>query len=254
MKNLSIALLVLAVLAIPWHAPASAQETPILVAVDAASPPYMFGTAPAKGLYPEIIETAFSLSGIPAKITGYPWKRAMGLGREGKAAVGGIYQNLAHMALFDYSDPIYRETLRVYVKAGRGFPFSGVIDLSGKRVGINRGWSYGEVFDSARRAGLFEAEEATDNLANLKKLKLGRLDCIIADELSLSQLLYQMGWGDEVEMLDLPAAVNSVHLVFAKHTKQTHILDRFNQGLVQMKASGTYGRILDKAIHGIQAD
>jgi len=35
-------------------------------------------------------------------------------------------------------------------------------------------------YDSARRA-------------NLKKPMLGRLDCIIADELSLSQTLYQMG-------------------------------------------------------------
>jgi polar amino acid transport system substrate-binding protein len=83
----------------------------------------------------------------------------------------GIYQNLTRMSLFYYSDPIYIETMRVCVKAGHTFPFSGVV-VSGKRVGINRGWRYGEVFDSVRRAGLFEAEEATDNQANLKKFIL----------------------------------------------------------------------------------
>jgi polar amino acid transport system substrate-binding protein len=254
MKHLLIVVILLAVPVLLWQTPVPAQDTPILVATDEAYPPYMFGTTPAKGLYPEIIKTAFSLSGIPVKITGYPWKRALNLGREGKVAIGGIYQNLSRMALFDYSDPIYRETLRVYVKAGQGFPFSGVVDLSGKRVGLNRGWSYGEVFDSARRAGLFETEEATDNLANLKKLMLGRLDCIIADELSVSQILYHKGWRDDVEMLDLPATVNSVHLVFAKHAQQTHILERFNQGLVKMKANGTYSRILDKIIRGSQSD
>lgn len=51
-----------------------------------------------------------------------------------------------------------------------------MVELKGKRVGINRGVSYGEVFDSACRAGLFEAEEVTDNQANLKKLMMGRLD------------------------------------------------------------------------------
>ena len=51
-----------------------------------------------------------------------------------------------------------------------------MVELKGKRVGINRGVSYGEVFDSARRAGLFETEEATDNQANLRKLILGCLD------------------------------------------------------------------------------
>jgi len=254
MKKRLPAIILLALISIFWPTPLLAKEAVIHVAVDVAYPPYMYGTAPAKGLYPEIIRTAFSLSGIPVAISGYPWKRALSLGREGRVAIGGIYQNLARMAVFDYSDPIYRETLRVCVRAGHGFSYSGVVDLTGKRIGINRGWSYGEVFDSARQAGLFVAEEATDNQANLKKLVLGRVDCIIIDELSLSQILYQMGWREEVETLDLPAAVNSVHLVFAKHTQQTHILDRFNQGLVKMKANGTYSRILDTFIHGTTAD
>jgi len=254
MKNPLLSIILPALLLISLPTLAMAKEEAVQVAVDAAYPPYMFGTTPAKGLYPEIIRAAFSLSGIPVKITGYPWKRALSLGHEGKVAIGGIYQNLTRMALFDYSDPIYLETLRVCVKTGHEFPFSGVVDLSGKRVGINRGWSYGEVFDSARRAGLFKAEEATDNLANLKKLILGRLDCIIADELSLSQIINQRGLGDDVKMLDPPATVNSVHLVFAKHAKQTLVLDRFNQGLVKMKENGTYSRIIDEFIHGVEAD
>ena len=48
-----------------------------------------------------------------------------------------------------------------------------MVDLTGKRIGINRGWRYGEVFDSARQAGLFVAEEAADNQANLEKFIQG---------------------------------------------------------------------------------
>lgn len=43
-----------------------------------------------------------------------------------------------------------------------------MVDLTVKRIGINRGWRYGEVFDSARQAGLFVAEDAADNQANLE--------------------------------------------------------------------------------------
>lgn len=228
---------------------AAGGAQPVHVAVDAAYPPYMFGTDPAQGLYPEIIRAAFAGVGISVNVVGYPWKRALTLGHEGAAAVGGIYQNLNRMAAFDYSDPIYRETLRVVVKAGHAFSYRGVVDLSGKRVGINRGWSYGEVFDSARRAGRFVAEEAADNQANLTKLMLGRLDCIIADNLSLSQLVGRMGWAGKVEALDLPAAVNSVHLVFAKRSGKAVLLERFNQGLVRIKENGTYARILDRLLH-----
>lgn len=228
---------------------AAGDARPVHVAVDAAYPPYMFGNDPAQGLYPEIIRAAFASVGISAKVIGYPWKRALTLGYEGKAAVGGIYQNLERMAVFDYSEPLYRETLRVVVKAGHAFAYRGVVDLGGKRVGVNRGWSYGEVFDSARRAGLFVVEEAADNQANLAKLMLGRLDCIIADDLSLAQIVAHMGWDGQVQALDVPAVVNSVHLVFAQRSGKAGLLDMFNQGLVNIKESGTYTRIVERMIH-----
>lgn len=253
-KRRSNTILLLFMLIIGWPSPVPAQSPPIIVAVDVAYPPYMFGTDPATGIYPEIIRAAFQQCGLPVKVIGYPWKRALELGREGKVAIGGIYQNIERMNFFAYSDPLFTETLVVCVKKGRGFPFRGVIALRGKRVGINRGWSYGEVFDNARWSGLFNAEEATDNQANLKKLLVDRVDCIIADELSLLRILKQKGWGDRIEMLHPPAAVNSTHLVFAKHTHQTHVLEMFNQGLVRIKENGTYNRIIDTFIHGDEVD
>jgi hypothetical protein len=48
-----------------------------------------------------------------------------------------------------------------------------VVDPTGKRISINRGWRYGEVFDSARQAGLSVAEKAADNQANLEKFIQG---------------------------------------------------------------------------------
>ncbi|WP_372677943.1 hypothetical protein [Desulfosarcina sp.] len=45
-----------------------------------------------------------------------------------------------------------------------------VVDLTVKRRGIDRGWRYGDGFDRARQAGLFEAKTAVDNPVNLKKL------------------------------------------------------------------------------------
>jgi polar amino acid transport system substrate-binding protein len=230
-----------------------AADSPVPIAVDAAYPPYMFGTGSAKGLYPEIIRKAFSLSGVPVEVVGYPWKRALRLGQSGQAAVGGIYQNVKRQRIFVFSDPFYLETLVVCVKKGQRFPFRGIVDLEGKRVGINRGWSYGEAFDSARRKGLFHTEEATGNQANLKKLILGRLDCVVADEFSLLQILRQMDWMDEVETLDPPVAVNSVYLVVAKTCNLVPIIEQFNQGLVEMKTNGSYKGLVDRHLFEAEA-
>lgn len=230
--------------------PLLAQTTPIAIAVDSAYPPYMYGTTPAKGIYPEIIRAAFQEYGIPVAVIGYPWKRALTMGKEGKVAVGGIYQNLERLKIFDFSDPLFTETLVVCVKKGRRFTFRGMIDLKGKRVGINRGWSYGEVFDTARRSGLLTADETADNLANLKKLLMDRVDCIIAETVSLHRILNQKGWRDQIDVLDPPAAVNSAYLVFAKHARQSHLLETFNLGLFQIRENGTYHRIMDTFFQG----
>ena len=155
---------------------------------------------------------------------------------------------------FNFSDPLFTETLVVCVKKGQRFSFRGIVDLKEKRVGVNRGWSYGEVFDNTRKSGLFDAEEATDNFSNMKKLLADRVDCIIVDALSLNRILKQKGWENKVEMLSPPAAVNSAFLVFAKHTHQTHLLKRFNQGLIKIKEDGTYNRIIESFMNGTDMD
>lgn len=252
-STIRIASLILVLLmACPLRTPAGIRV--VRVAVDDSYPPYMFGADPARGLYPDIIRAAFGKVSITVRIVGYPWKRALRLGKEGQAAIGGIYRNHRRLQIFDYSDPIFTETLVVCVRKGHRFPFRGMADLAGKRVGINRGWSYGEKFDSARRAGRFDAEEATDNVANLRKLLSGRLDCMIADRLSLQRILHRRAWSREVEMLDFPATVNNAYLAVLKDARQRHLLQQFNRGLADIKADGTYQQIVDRYVQGTGAD
>ena len=254
MQRRITAILLLATLMAVGVGAVPAQVSPVQVVVDSAYPPYMYGTTPAKGLYPEIIRAAFDQSGTPVEVIGFPWKRALIMGEEGAAGIGGIYQNLERLQIYDFSDPLYTETLVVCVRRGERFSYRGVVDLADKRVGINRGWSYGEVFDSARRSGLIRVEEAADNEANLKKLLSNRVDCIVADKLSLLQILNLRRWQAKIETLELPAAVNSTHLAFAKHAQQSHVLALFDRGLMEIKANGTYARILDAFMHGIASD
>ncbi len=246
-RMIQLLLVVLAVLA--WPGMPAASEKPLRVAVDTSLPPYMFGSEPADGLYADIIRRAFSLSGVKAQVVGYPWKRALMLGRSGQAAVGGIYQNPRRQKIFAFSDPIYLETLVIGVRKGQRFPFTGMADLKDKRIGVNRDWSYGEAFDSARRSGLFYTEEAAGNQANVKKLLLGRLDCIIVDQLSLLRILRRMDWLDDVDTLAHPAAVNSVYVVIAKESPYSWALERFNRGLAAMKADGSYQRTIARYMY-----
>lgn len=222
------------------------KPAPIPIAVDMAYPPYMFADdgGEARGLYPRIIAVAFRRMDVPVEIRALPWLRALRNGASGETAIGGIYRNPEREAVFDYSAPIARETLRVFVRAGRPFPLATLADLAGKSVGINRGWSYGAAFDRARADGIFRAEEAGDILANGQKLIRGRLDCLIADEIAAGRVLRRHGLADVVVPLPTPLAMNEAFLVFAKSMDRKELLNRFDRTLEAMRADGVYESIL----------
>ena len=223
----------------------------IVVAVDAEYPPYMYGNAKeAKGLYPKLISAVFSKMGVEAEITALPWKRALRYGEEGKVAIGGIYKNNERLEIYDYSDPIYEESLAIFVNKGNTFKFEGMNDLKGKKVGINLGWSYGEEFDKARKEKIFTTDEAQSNFLNLKKLTHMRVDCVVMDTLAASQIIEKEKLGSDVERLAKPATVNFAYLVIAKSQNKKKLLAEFNKTLAAMKTDGTYAKVVDDFIKG----
>jgi len=170
------------------------------------------------------------------------------MGEEGEAGVGGIYKNLKRLETFDYSDSLFDEHMVVYVRKGNAFSFNGLDDLKGKKVGVNRGWSYGEAFDKANADGIFKADDAADNVANFKKLISGRIDCFVADELSASMIIRNHDLANQVERLANPLAVTPAYVVFAKRTGRKNLIDKFNVVLTEMKKDGSYQKLVEKFI------
>ncbi len=217
----------------------------VLITVDNANPPFMFQEkGEAQGLYPSLIQAVFQRLGSQAAINAYPWKRALAMGETAKAGIGGIYKNSERLKIFDYSDPIYVEKLLLYIRKGKNIEFQALTDLKGKNIGIIRGWSYGNEFDQARRAGLFTVEEVGNDDANFKKLLLDRVAGVIAIDLAAARLIQQNNYQTKIEALSRPVAVNETYLVFAKISQKTDLLVRFNTALAEMKRDGSYERIV----------
>lgn len=220
---------------------------PSLIAVDSGNPPFMYEiNGKAAGLYPLLLKEVFTRLNIPMEVQSFPWKRALIMGEAGKAGVGGIYKNEKRLEIYDYSDPIYTENLMLYAKKGSNFEFKTIDDLKGKQVGVIMGWSYGDAFDKAREAGLFQVQEVTTDSANLEKLLQGKLDCVVAIDLAADPIIQKMKYQDQIEKLPTPIAVNDTFLVFAKNIQQKDLLDKFNQTLSAMKQDGTYDALINE--------
>ncbi len=233
------------------------ENNKLSIYVDNSYPPYMYGLEgggiKADGLYPKLIEAIIKKAGLNAKIQAYPWKRALMHGDNGSGAVGGAYKNDERIKKYDFSNPLYQEKIVVFVNTNRQFKFNSLEDLKGKVVGVNRGWSYGQKFDTARENKLFEVDIANNSTALFTRLAFNRIDCIILDKLSgeafvkktkqLIKMNLNMNKDCNIITLSPPLTVNNAYLMIPKKLKMSDFLKKFNQTLAQIHKDGTYEKI-----------
>lgn len=217
---------------------------PLVVCVDADNPPFMYVVeGKAAGLYPALIVAAFQPLGGAAKVEAKPWKRCLSDTDEGRAATAGIYKNEERLKKYDFSDPIFVEAMAVYFNLARPLVFTGVADLFGKRVGVIRGWSYGDDFDRAVKEGRIAVEDVKSDAQNFQKLMAGRVDAILAiAEAGATHL--RGGQYPRIERSARPLFEHPTFLAFNKSARQGELLSRFNRVLDDMKKSGKFERIV----------
>ncbi|CAH2602269.1 Amino acid ABC transporter substrate-binding protein [Rhodovastum atsumiense] len=233
-------------LAIATASPARAGER---ILIDEANPPFMYADAgkPA-GIYNALISEAFRRIGLAADMSAAPWKRAIAGLDAAENGVGGIYSNAERQRKYDFSDKLFDEVIVVYVPKARAFGFSGVDSLKGKTVGVIRGWSYGDDFDAAVKAGTIRTEETASDASNFAKLALGRIDAVLAIREAGKVAMAAQGVGEKVTALDPPLSSNPSFLAFSRQAGKGELLGRFNTALGAMRRDGSFERITAAAL------
>ncbi|MFO1253289.1 MAG: transporter substrate-binding domain-containing protein [Inhella sp.] len=225
-------------------------QTPVQIAVDSQNPPFMYqakGEGVPRGVYPVLLRAIFKQLGEPLQLLPMPWARVLaGLDRA-KHGVGGLYANRERLAKFDYGQPILTETVRIYAQRGRLKQFNGLDDLRGLRVGVLRGWSYGDEFDAARKAGQLKVEDVTDDRANFGKLERDFLDVVLSVEQTGEQV---MASGDfpSVRVLPNPLTENPAYVAFHKSRQQQGLLARIDEVVAQLRRSGEHARLVAQGL------
>ena len=232
-------------LVMTFCAPALAE----MVMLDVSNPPFMYGAeGKAMGVYPAILAEAFKKMGVPLEMDAVPWKRAIAAIDEGKAGVGGIYKNEERLQKYDYSDKLFDEVIVVYVRKGAEFEFTGVPSLLGKKVGVLRGWSYGDDFDAAAKAGKITTDEAEGDGQNFAKLAAGRVDAVLAVRESGDINLATPDIAKAVVALPTPLSNSPSFLAFNKSAGKAEVLAKFNAALAQMKADGSMDKLVKASL------
>jgi len=219
---------------------------PIIINFDQANPPFMFSKdGKAAGIYPAVIDAAFKQMKTAVSLQVKPWARALQEIDQGVAGVGGIYKNAEREKKYDFSEQIFTEKLVVYFNKSHPLTFNKVEDLKGKKVGVLRGWSYGDEFDAARKAGSITADETTGDDLNFQKLDMGRVDAVIAVAEAGDSLLPKY---KSLAAAATPLAQNPTYLAFAKSANKVALLKQFNETIKAMKASGELGKLVSQEV------
>ncbi|MFG6416246.1 substrate-binding periplasmic protein [Roseateles sp. DC23W] len=225
------------------------------IGFDEGSPPTMYRTVSsgvAQGIYPALVGAAFAALGHPCELRAVPFKRLLAAVDEGQMLAGAVIRTPEREQRWLFSQPYFVERLAVYTRRA---PFRSLGDLTGKRVGVIRGWSYGEAFDTARRLGRFQCEEVATDAHNFAKLQRGRLDHVVVTELAGRMLLQLREFkGGNIVAGAVVLGATPIHLALPRALEGgASLLAGFNAATEQLNKDGMVDLLVAREV-GVTAE
>lgn len=214
-----VVVLLLAVMAVPCRA--LSLDRPLRLGSVDNIPPYVFRQGGRlTGLSVEIIAELARRGGFEVEIETSPWARVLlRLEQGGVDGAFSAYMTKERKAFCLYTGIIHYDELRVAVKKGREFSFTGIESLYGKAVGKGRGGYVSKPFDQAVKEGRIVLDETDDmKMLNVKKLHEGRLDAVIGSPIAMLYYAQELGLDDIVLLPGVLKERIPAYLVLSRHS------------------------------------
>lgn len=211
--------------------------------------PYLGKNLPHHGVASRIVEEAFALEGVQVRWEFYPWARALRSAEHGKSDGAAVWlRSPEREAAFYISDPVVDSSYYLFHRKDQPFDWQQVDDLQGKRIGGAIDYDYGQAFQQAENSGRLQVQRLSSEEQGLRMLLAGRLDVFPMDKVVAFDLLHSQFNAAERRQLSfhpLPLRSDSLHLLLSRKVAGNEaMLQRFNQGLQQLRASGKVSQYL----------
>ena len=218
----------------------------ITLAVEDNWPPY--ADSYGQGISTNIVRAAFASVGIELSLHVAPYARVLYEVKKG-IAIGGY--NVTRQASREQQFLFGKEVL-LHAQAFFYFPpnseeaksYKNIADIpDGASVGIIIDYEYGDIFDKHKHR--FKLVEVSQQKQIISMLTLGRLDAAIMFEAVAQHTLESMHLStNEIQKGPLNHRSN-IHIAFSKfHQHSQYFADKLDQGLMNIKQSGLYYKLL----------
>ncbi|MDY7538810.1 transporter substrate-binding domain-containing protein [Undibacterium sp. RTI2.1] len=182
----------------------------------------------------------------------YPWKRLLQRLAEGDGLAFGLSKTKERMQTLRFSDVAFSHHIWIVTRSDMTFPYANIADLKNKSVGIVRGASYGEEFDSYKNKLVSTDESLVSVPSRLKKLLTKRTDVMLIDHPSSDPAKVEalinstmtevaadtpMPAGITFKVLSKPLTIDYIHFAILAE-KDDGIIDKINTALRRAKHLG----------------
>lgn len=158
-----------------------------------------------------------------------------------------------------FSESMFEVLMLLFVDKARPIAFNGADDLQGRVLCRPAGYST-YIFDQDGRnwlrGGLITLKTPASPGDCLRLLSEGEVDGVVLNEFLGRGKIKEMGLQDRVVVAQgQPISVDGNHMVVHKsHPQGRELLAVFERGLAQIKANGTYQRIIDEHMTRVWAE
>jgi polar amino acid transport system substrate-binding protein len=249
-KSILKTVALLAATLFPFSSAAEANDP--LILTNGYWPPFKGESLPKGGIITDVTLQTLTRAGYEVAVAVVPWKRAYAGTVDGRYdVISAIWATPERQTELAFSDAILSSRVVVIHRSDYDFTFSSLEDLKGETVGVTAGYGYPESF---QKADFFEREESQTLTQSLRKLILGRINVIVAEETS-ARYVVAADFPDAVGSLQYSETAlqeNPLHVAFTMaRPDHPELRTRFNEALADMRADGTLEEILE--FHGVSS-
>ena len=154
-------------------------------------------------------------------------------------------------ANLDFSDSMFEVLTLLFVRSDSGFAFNTNADMQGKTLCRPAGYST-FIFDHQGRnwlkSGVITLVQEPSPSACFEALADGEIDGVVLNEFTGREIISELDLKDRVRVAHgLPISIDGNHMIAHKsHPRGQELLAVFEKGLAEIKANGTYQRIIDE--------
>ena len=227
---------------------AGQKATPVkskyVIASDSSFAPFVFQNSSNQytGIDMDLIKAIAEDQGFEIEITNPGFDAAINAVQSGQAdgMIAGMSITDARKETFDFSDSYYTANTILGVKESS--TISSYEDLNGKTVGVKNGTASQTFLTENQSKYGYKIKTFADGASMYDSLNTGAIDAVMDDE---PVLKYSISQGQKLKTPIEGTPIGETAFA-VKKGNNPELIEMFNNGLANLKASGEFQKILDK--------